>query len=49
MLHSLRFNDFSQRIQTRIGYFYNTYIRINGAERVVGRFRAAAVEGVEQG
>lgn len=46
---ALRFDDFSQLVQTRIGHRYDTGVRLNGTEGEVGRFNTRFGERIEQG
>ena len=47
--NALRFDDFSQFVQTRIGHRHDTGVRLNGTEREVGRFNTCFGERIEQG
>ncbi len=46
---TLRFDDFGQLIQTRIGHRDNTCVRLDSTEREVCRFNTRFCERVEQG
>ncbi|AMO49774.1 Hypothetical protein AKI40_3394 [Enterobacter sp. FY-07] len=47
--NTLRFDDFRQLVQTRIGHRYDTGVRLNGTEREVSRFDTGFGERIEQG
>ena len=47
--HLLRFDDDRQRGESRIGYFDNADIGLDGAERIVFRCNTGLGQGIEQG
>lgn len=41
--------EVGQRLETGVGHCHHTHIGVNGAERIIGAFRACIGDGIEQG